>query len=142
MSLRMIEDRIRQISTPGTWVPLLRTIRTDEDNSCQVCALSWKNQLGLEMWERLVNDAYEVINREEVKNKKCSDYLENHQNCYISCLQLLDIHEGDPAKIRFITSVPIDGLEQIPYKVSMANGLFKFEILKLPQGAPLGCLSQ
>ena len=98
-------------------------------------------QIGVEAWNELVQDAYATAENEVVKDKNCKDYFENHANCTVSCLDLLGIEEGQSPRIRLVTVLPEMGKNPVPYRVSMENGAFKFELLKIPVKTRKGCLS-
>ena len=138
--LKRMEDRIREISTPRLWVPLLLSRSNTSYQNGVTCALQWKRQIGDEAWSELVKDAYAVAENPIVKDRNCKDYLESHSTCTVSCLDLLGVLEGQPPKIRLVTVLPEMGKNPVPYKVSLNGGTFKFELLKIPTTAKEGCL--
>ena len=139
--LKEMENRIREISTPRLWVPLLLSKNSNSYQKGVTCALTWRMQIGAEAMNELVQDAYATAENEVVKDKNCKDYFESHANCTVSCFDLLGIKEGQPPRIRLVTVLPEMGKNPVPYRVSMENGAFKFELLKIPANARKGCLS-
>ena len=83
--LKEMENRIREISTPRLWVPLLLSKNSNSYQKGVTCALTWRMQIGVEAWNELVQDAYATAENEVVKDKNCKDYFESHANCTVSC---------------------------------------------------------